>query len=319
MADRQPRNSRWWTVAGISLLSLGCSATPKIPFAQKTPEPAKTAVSGSGDFAPNEGLKNPAKVYLAYGQWQEQMGQLAEARESYGKVLAEQPKNIEAILGMARLDQMSGLMADAEERLKKAHKLSPKDPRVLAAYGNFHAAQQNWPAAIEKLQAAVKQTPDDPRYQFLLAVALARSGDIDAAYPYFVRSVGEAQAQFNIGYVLYEKGDRAGSAERFERALALMPDLAQAQEMLDRVQQGPEAVLTKGGDQTASARSAVRTIPVNTQQERVPLVGNETSLPRSMNRRSGTSTTVAPPAPGPQPPPGLTPAQLEQWRNQQGQ
>jgi tetratricopeptide (TPR) repeat protein len=301
-----------WAAAALALLAAGCTTAPKNPFAGRGAEPAKTAVSGSGEFASNEGLKNPAKVYLAYGQWQEQMGQLAEARESYGKVLAEQPKNVEALLGMARLDQANGLMNDAEERLKKAYKLSPKDPRVLATYGNFHAARNEWPKAIDKLQAAVKQAPDDARYQFLLGVALARSGDVDAAYPYFVRSVGEAQAHFNIGYILHERGDRAGSVQRFERALAISPDLVAAQEMLDKLQTRPGAtLLTNGTAESQALRPAVRTVPLSSQEERVPLRGNETLLPTSAPPRTASPPASAPPA-------GLTPAQLEQWRNQQG-
>ena len=166
----------WWGVA-VCLLA-GCTTTSKTPFANRTPEPASTAVSGSGEFASNEGAKNPAKIFLAYGQWAEQMGQLPEARDSYNKVLAEQPKNIDAILGLARVDQASGLMGDAEERLKKAEKLAAKDPRVLAACGTFLAAQGDWKKAVGKLEHAVKLAPDDARYQFLLAVTLARSGDV---------------------------------------------------------------------------------------------------------------------------------------------
>ncbi len=321
MADRCRLVASWCTAAGLSLLGVGCAVltaggcatAPKSPFAKKAQEPASTAVSGSGNFASNDGMKNPSKVYLAYGQWQEQMGQQAEARESYGKVLADHPKDVEALLGMARLDQAAGLMDDAELRLQKASKISPKDPRVLASYGNFYAAQQNWPRSIDKLQAAVKQAPDDPRYQFLLGVSLARSGDADQAYPYFIRAVGDAQAHFNIGYILYEQGDRAAGEKHFVQALALKPDLAPAQTMLDRIhhKQG-DTMLVKGTEDADSPAAGVRTIPLNTQEERVPLQGNETSLPRSTTRRVSNSSL-------PEPPPGLTPAQLEQWRNQQGQ
>lgn len=327
MALRIPRKPSWCAAAGLSLAIAGCSSTSKLPLANKNPAPAATAVSGSGEFAPDSGAKHPEVVQLAYGQWQEQMGQQAEARDSYAKVLAKQPKNVEATLGMARLDLAAGLNADAEERLKKAMKLAPKDPRVLAAYGNFYAVQGQWAKAAEMQQAAVKLAPEDQRYQFLLGVALARSGQVDEAYRYFVRSVGDAQAHYNIGYILHEQGDRAGALQRMEQALALRPDLEPAQQMIDRIQGGASTVLASGTDHRSSGTattpaSGVRSIPLAKQEEMLPLQGNEALLPRGNSRPGSTarqvsSTTAAPEHPAV--PPGLSPAQLEQLQNQQGQ
>jgi tetratricopeptide (TPR) repeat protein len=316
MTNRQKiiRPGVCYGLAGLMLA--GCASSQKTPLVQKSPEPMSTAVSGAGDFAPNEGAKNPAKIYLAYGQWAEQMGQYPEARDAYNKVLAEQPKNIDALLGLARVDQASGLVADAEEHLQKAQKLAGKDARVLAACGNFLAAQGQWKPALEKLEAAVQQAPDDGRYQFLLAVALARSGDIDAAYPYFVRSVGEAQAHFNIGYILNEQGNREGSIAQLEQAVALMPDLTPARDLLDQLRGGAGTMLAGGSNETPE-RTGVRAIPLNTREERLPLQGNERLL---MGREmSGTNAAMAAQTSPQEPPPNLTPAQLEQWRNQQEQ
>jgi len=315
MAAFQHLPRRWYAAAGLSLIVVGCTTAPKNPLATKSTESATTAVSGSGDFASNKGARDPAKIHLAYGQWQEQMGQQAEARESYAKVLAEQPKNIEALLGMARVDQASGLLDDAENRLIKAHKIAPKDARVQASYGNFHAAKKDWAKAIECQQAAVKAAPDDPRYQFLLGVALARSGDLDTAYPYFVRSVGDAQAHYNLALILQENGDRAGSLEHAEQALALKPDMVPAQSLLEKLQQHANQPILAGGSQPtgvgATPVSAVRPIPLRTSMERVS--------PQANQALSGQTSSRATPAAGSQPPAGLTPAQLEQWRNQQGQ
>lgn len=326
MALRMPVKQSWCAAAGLSLAIAGCTSTSKLQLAKKNPAPAATAVSGSGEFAPDSGAKHPEVVHLAYGQWQEQMGQQAEARESYSKVLAKQPKNVEAILGMARLDQAAGLYADAEERLKKAIKLAPKDPRVLACYGNFYSAQGEWAKAVEMQQAAVKLAPEDQRYQYLLGVALTRSGQLDAAFPYFVRAVGDAQAHYNIGYILHEQGDRAGALQRMEQALALRPDLELAQQMIDRIQGGNQTVLASATDQrlpgaATTPGSNVRSIPLSKQEEMLPLKGNEALLPRG-NSRQGFATrqaSAAVPAPAQSAlPPGLSPAQLEQMQNQQG-
>jgi Tfp pilus assembly protein PilF len=317
MAELSRIARAWGVGAGLSVAVAGCSLTSKKIVDSKPAPPASTAVSGSGDFAPDTGAKNPEKVHLAYGQWQEQMGQQAEARDSYGKVLAKDPKNLEALLGMARLDQASGLTEDAENRIKKAMKLAPKDPRVLATYGNFYGGQGEWKKAVEKHQAAVKQAPDDPRYQFLLGVALARSGDVDGAFPYFIRSVGDAQAHYNLGYILFETGQKAGALQHFEQALALKPDLEPAQAMVDRIQQRGGATILAHGAQAggpATPISSVRSIPVTRHEgETVPLRGNEAALMRGARRTDALPQN----SPHDSPHSGATAAQLEQLHNQQ--
>lgn len=307
-----PRIAHTWSAAaGLSLAVLGCTSLPKNPLASKPNESANTAESGSGELVSDQALKNPTRIQLAYGQWQEQLGQQAEARESYNKVLSAQPKNVDAMLGLARIDQAAGLMDDAETRLKRALKLAPKDARVLATYGNFYAAQQDWQKAIEKHQLAAKLAPEDPRYEFLLGVSMARSGEVEASYPHFARSVGDAQAHYNLGYILYEEGDRAGSLEHFEQALALKPDLTLAQTMIDKLNQRSDgAVLAKGTRNSlhATPASGIRTVPVISDG-----AADSRATPQSLPLRNQAPVSPA------QPPAGLTPAQLEQWRNQQGQ
>jgi tetratricopeptide (TPR) repeat protein len=295
---------------------------PKVSLSSKEAKPpeatASTAESGAGSFAPNTGPKNPAKIHLAYGQWQEQMGQPAEARQFYAKALAEDPKSVEALLGMARIDLAAGLTSEAEARLKKAAKLAPKDPQVLAAYGNYYAAQKDWKKALEKLRAASKLSPDDPNFQYLLAVATARSGDLEAAYPMFVRSVGEAPAHYNIGYICYENGKSADALEHLREALVLNPELAAAQTMLDKIENKPRGRGTSdGNDPTIMPASGMRGVPLKSKQTIVPISGNESSLPSSGKRWASDSITPSIAPSSPQMPAGLTPPQQEQWRNQQ--
>ena len=321
MAIRRPFMRTWCTAASLSLATLGCASMPKLSLSSKEAKPpekiASTAESGAGSFAPNTGPKNPAKIHLAYGQWQEQMGQPAEARQFYAKALAEDPKSLEALLGMARLDLAAGLTDEAEVRLKKAAKLAPKDPQVLAAYGNFYAAEKNWPKALEKLRAASKTSPDDPNFQYLLAVATARSGDLEAAYPLFVRSVGEATAHYNIGYICYENGKSAEALEHFRDALDMNPELAAAQTMVDKIEHKPRGRMpSEGTDPTIMPASGMRGVPLKSKQTIVPISGNEASLPSSGQRWASEKISPAIAPAGPQMPAGLTPAQQEQWRNQ---
>ena len=70
------------------------------------------------------------------------------------------------------------------------------DPKVLDAVGQYYASQSRWDEAIEILTSAMRKAPEETTYRFHLAVALARSGDVDQAMPHFAKTVGDAEAHY---------------------------------------------------------------------------------------------------------------------------
>ena len=70
--------------------------------------------------------------------------------------LKENPKSLEAKLGLARLDQLAGLTAEAEAGFQKALKSRPDDPLALNALGQFYASQKNWNKALPLLEKAAE-------------------------------------------------------------------------------------------------------------------------------------------------------------------
>jgi tetratricopeptide (TPR) repeat protein len=261
-------------VFAATLLAAGCASTGNggnetlwqkmIPGDQSTAASPFPNAGSSRYLAENEvqvkigetpapkKIKDPAKLNLKYGRWQEQMGQLNEARRAYDLVLKEEPKSVDAILGIARLDQLGGRTRDAEAGFLRAAKLKPNDANVHDAVGQYYAANEKWGDAIKWSESALslsKANPghaEDATIEFHLATAKAKSGDLPGSLPHFVNSVGEAEGHFNIGYILYEKGSSAAAALEFERALAISPDLQQAQAMLDEIRGGQPVQQTSG-------------------------------------------------------------------------
>ena len=58
--------------------------------------------------------------------------------------------------------------------------------------------------------------------------SLASSGDVNRALPLFAQTVGEAEAHYNVGYILYEKGDATGAERQFLAAVLKKPGLESA-------------------------------------------------------------------------------------------
>lgn len=226
----------------LTTLASGCSTAQKagglagIPAQAKAPTGGSTT-PGSADFSSSNKLNNPIKMHLAYALWNEQDHNLLEARGAYDKVLEKNPKNIDAMLGLARLDMQINRPADAEARLLKAQKLAPKNPQVAAALGEYHALRQDWPRAIEQMQAARTLSPYDPTFPFQLGIVQAKSGDVTAALGSFTEAVGPAEAHFNLGVILHEQGKASDAEYHLQQALVKKPDLPQAQKLLASLKQ----------------------------------------------------------------------------------
>jgi tetratricopeptide (TPR) repeat protein len=233
------------------------------------PAPATTAAketasakSADADYKPS------AKLQLALAQYQEQHGYRDEARRSYEQVLAGDGKSIEAVIGLARLDQVAGRTADAEAGFQKAIQMDPRSGLALDALGQFYAAQNRWNDALSLLQRARTANPEEKTIRFHYAVALARTGRMDQAMPLLVESVGPAAAHYNIGLILHDQGDLPGSEEQFVAAIMANPRLEPAQYWLNEVRREMEQVqqtsatganggMASGGRHLAAGRDGI--------------------------------------------------------------
>ena len=239
-------------------------------FAKRDPD-ARQAKANRGK------LKDPTKLDLAYAKWQEQLGNTSEARQRYQRVLHEEPQSVEALLGLARMDQLAGRTAEAEQGFRKALKNSSNDPLVLDALGQFYAAQEKWPQAIDILKQGLQAAPNDNWLRHHLAIATAKSGDLVTAKPLFVSSVGEAEAEYNLGLILHEQGKLELAEQHFALALVKKPTLEDAQTWLTEIRIEKEtknllAGTTKNNRQRPELQAPAGALPSTTNLQPAPVV-----------------------------------------------
>jgi Flp pilus assembly protein TadD len=234
------------TVAGCA----SGNATVQGPIASATP-----SFMLSDQQKAERNLKDPAALHLAYGHFEEQIGQPGDARKSYEKALGENPKSVEAVLGIARLDQLADKPKEAEAGFQRALAMKPGDPVVLAACGQFYASQNRWPQALQHLNAAIAAAPKVPTYKHLLAVAETRAGDINAGVAIFSQLVGPEKAHYNVAYLLAKEGKQGAAFEQCQAALAINPKFEPARAMLDQLRSQQVAGDSRGmSGQTASGQ-----------------------------------------------------------------
>lgn len=220
----------------------GCNTTNLLSSnrqkSDSRPVDSKSTTVSQEEFFASQKVKDPTKIHLAHAAWQEQSGNLVEARKHYLKVLEKKPKDTESMLGLARIDRAYGRESEADAQLNKTLKAHPKDPKVLVAIGQVHESKEEWPEALLMMKAAHEAAPYETIYEYHLAVVEARIGEIPSAIEHFTRSVGEAQAHYNVGYILNEQGRKTEAEFHLMKALKLKPDLKQAETALASLRTG---------------------------------------------------------------------------------
>ncbi len=244
-----------WKLLTLGLLltsSAGCVQMGR-PWASKSGTPTDVQQAAFEEEVPDApgDPKNPNQLKLAYARWMEDSGNIGEARDHYVAVRTAEPKNVDAILGLARVDLISGRTTEAEQGFQRAVKLNPHSAAAHFELARCYEAQERWTDTVHELNTALLAEPANATYRFQLAVALTKAGDVDGALPHFVRVVGDAEAHYNVGLILKDQGHIPEAQKHLSVALAKKPELKQAEHWLRELRttsptsQVPEHSLTE--------------------------------------------------------------------------
>lgn len=199
------------------------AAGPSAKAAATEGEPPAASSSGMGQ------IKVTAAPQVAPGldsAWQAlQAGNLTLAREQYARVLASDPRNRDALLGLATVDARSQDFEAAEARYLKVLELDPRDayaqaglialrgltdpvqsesriknllaqqpdaPLLHYALGNLYAVQSRWPEAQGAYFRAFAGDPESADYACNLAISLDHLRQPKLALEYYQRAVALA-------------------------------------------------------------------------------------------------------------------------------
>jgi tetratricopeptide (TPR) repeat protein len=175
---------------------------------------------------------------------------LTRARELYQQVLAREPKNVDALLGLGHMYHISGEPGKVEEierRLKAEHS---KDAKVWGWMAVRAGQAKQWDAAIQCYHTAAKLDPDNRVYRTHLGFTLARVGRYREGYEWLKTSMKEADARYSLAQMQIHNGHVEVAQEELARALEADPGFKAARDQL--------ATLSAGGG--AAAAPGVRTV-----------------------------------------------------------
>jgi len=207
-------------------------------------------------------LSTPAKpspeLYVSMGLLLEQQSRFAEAEQRYQQALKLNSNHLGALVAMARLKDRQKRFDDAVRLYEQAAKAHPNQSVVFNDLGLCHARRGRLREAVAQMERAVQLKPDEVRYRNNLATVLVELGDVDRAFVHLQAVHGEATALYNLGYLMYKKGQTRAAAVLFAKALEKEPGMAEARDWLERLGAAPTTASSMPtGSAVAQQRAAL--------------------------------------------------------------
>jgi len=203
--------------------------------------------------------KNPklAPAYTGLGEALVLEGQLQKALGAFEQAIAINDGDKTALLALGKICRGQGKYVESQKYLEQAKTQFPDDPEIVtelaitldtmgreveaeplyrkvtelmpyhaSAYNNLgfnFLLQKNYSEAVNSFYQALRLAQDNKRIRNNLAVAYILTGEEQKAVNLLKRTVGEAGAYNNIGYIYMVHGECAKAEKAFERALDLNP------------------------------------------------------------------------------------------------
>jgi tetratricopeptide (TPR) repeat protein len=155
-----------------------------------------------------------------------------KARVEYLQALRQEPNNVPAQLGLARLYFDMNNHDQAVAAYQKALKQDPKNVTLLYELGMVYARSREWEPALVHLKGAYTLDPNNKQCATTYGHCLARSGHIDEALDVYRQAVGEAMAHYNLARMLHHMNQPELCRQQLDMALRADPQLSEARELL---------------------------------------------------------------------------------------
>jgi len=149
------------------------------------------------------------------------------AQQEFQKALSINPRDSDAIQGLAGLYERMGHLADAEANFKRAIALRPDYWGGYISLGNFYHRQKRLRDAIAQYQHAIELTPDNSVAYSNLGAAYHLLNDAqskaaaETAFRKSIELVPNYPAYANLGFLYIDEKRYAEAAEATRKALEL--------------------------------------------------------------------------------------------------
>jgi len=193
-------------------------------FEKKSTAPGK---SGAPATAAPKALPTEVEDVAIAARKNVEQGKYRTAEKQYQTVLANDPKNLDALSNLGVIYFRTGKMRSAESMLKKAVAIAPSDDFVLTTLGIVHYRQSRFDEALKELRKAIEINPNSATAHNYLGITASQKGRQQEAEKEMLQAIAKnpdyADAHFNLAVILIttQPSSRELAREHYARATAL--------------------------------------------------------------------------------------------------
>lgn len=277
-----------------------------------TPKPTVTPAPDPTSLATK--TKPTPDLFLSMARLQEESGNTEAAEQYYQQSLRALPGHTGTLLAYAAFKDRQGQAQEALQWYKKAAKAHPNEASVHNDMGLFYARHGLNKEAMASYARAVELQPKKPLYRNNLAILLVDSGQTEQALEQLRAVYPEADACYNLGFLLQKKGAKDKAIDYFARAIAINPRMNKAIAWLNYLQGQPGKEVPQVARQFSAAGNGSgvqgRSLPGAPAESQAPAwspKGGATYEGRAPSPRPSPSEPR--PLPTPTADPGMLPSQ----------
>jgi tetratricopeptide (TPR) repeat protein len=225
--------------AAVSEMPIGSKG--KVASAQRNVvKPAQAKPEAPAPSTPT-GPPSP-EFFIFAAQACERQGDVPQARANLQRALKMWPGHVEVLRSAARMEDRQGNLPLAENLYQQAVNSNPQHAGALNDLGLCMARQGKLEPSLRVIEQAIQLQPGKALYRNNAATILVEMRYDQKALAHLAAVHGPAEANYNLGQLLVDRGRPADATRYYQAALQQNPDMQPAQIALAKLQGAPIAV-----------------------------------------------------------------------------
>jgi tetratricopeptide (TPR) repeat protein len=231
-------------------------------------------------------------LMISMAQMCESQGDALGARRHYQQALSMWPGNVDVLRAAARMEDRQGQFQLAVTLYEQAVAANPQHAGAVNDLGLCRARQGRLDESIQLVEQAIQLQPGKPLYRNNAATILVMMHQDQRALAHLAGVHGPAEASFNLGQLLVQRGRSVDAAPYFQAAIEQNPSMQSAHEALARLQgrEVPMSAPAVGLVDPAASPVGPSVVP-----QQGPYVGPQLGYPATASSPEvGTSSHIPP-------------------------
>ena len=244
--------------ASFPEMPIGKAKTTTHPVMQPA-QPRTDAISLSVPTGPPT-----PEFFIFAAQMCEKQGDLAQARRNLQRALSMWPGIADVLRAAARMEDRQSNLPLAENLYQQAVTANPQNAAALNDLGLCLAREGKLEPSVQVLEQATHLQPDKALFRNNVATVLVEMRQDQRALGHLAAVHNPAEANFNLGQLLVDRGRPADAVTYFQTALQLNPGMQQATDALAKLGAQPNSPIVAQQAPVAPAMPQQQFAPAGT-------------------------------------------------------